>query len=283
MELPKNLLCRVLSRAGDIIRIRLTNTMSQKLFIKNRKKQKIAVLIENPENPKGLVFVMHGLGGFKEQPHIEMYARAFLDNRYTAVRFDTTNTFGESDGNYEDATTTNYYEDLEDVLEWSKSQGWYDASYHLIGHSLGSMCVALYAEKYPEKVKAIAPTSTVVSGKLSMETQAYRDDIEEWKRTRWLVSKSSSKPGLIKRLKWSHMEDRLKYDLLLEAHKLTMPVLLIVGEKDDSTPPKHQKILYDKLPGKKEMHIIKGAEHTFREKHHLEEIKQILDHWIKSL
>jgi len=96
--------------------------MQEKTFIKNRKDQKIAVLIEKPEHPKGLVFVMHGLSGFKEQPHIEAYANAFFENGYTAIRFDTTNTFGESDGNYEDATTTNYYEDLEDVINWAKSQ-----------------------------------------------------------------------------------------------------------------------------------------------------------------
>lgn len=257
--------------------------MQEKTFIKNRKGQKIVVLIEKPEHPKGLVFIMHGLSGFKEQPHIEAYANAFFENGYTAVRFDTTNTFGESDGNYEDATTTNYYEDLEDVINWAKSQPWYQEPFCLIGHSLGGICTALYAEKYPKKVKAIAPTSTVVSGKLSMETKANRVDVEEWRRTGWLAKPSISKPGAIKRLKWSHMEDLLMYDLLPNVNKLTMPALLIVGENDDSTPPAHQQLLYEKLLGKKEIYIIKGAEHTFREKGHLEEIRQIFDHWIKNL
>lgn len=75
----------------------------------------------------------------------------------------------------------------------------------------------------------------------------------------------------------------MKYDLLPEAYKLTMPVLLMVGEKDESTPPEHQYMLYERLPGKKEIHIIKGSEHTFREKQHLGEIKQIIDLWVKSL
>jgi len=258
--------------------------MQEKTFIKNRKDQKISVLVEIPENPKGLAFIMHGLGGFKEQPHIETYAHTFLENGYVSVRFDTTNTIGESDGTYEDATVTNYYEDLEDVIEWAKSQLWYKEPFCLAGHSLGGMCTLLYAEKYPARVKAIAPTSTVVLGKLSMENKTDRgDDLDEWKRTGWLVQPSNSKPGVVKRLKWSHMEDRLKYDLLPNAGKLVMPVLLIVGENDDSTPPEHQQLLYEKLPGKKEIHIIKGAEHTFREKKHLEEIKRIIDQWIKNL
>lgn len=256
--------------------------MQEELFIKNRKRQKISVLIEKKEYPKGLAFVMHGLGGFKEQSHIETYAQAFFENGYTAVRFDTTNTFGESDGSYEDATTTNYYEDLEDVVEWAKSQPWYQEPFCLAGHSLGGICTALYAEKYPEKVKALAPTSTVVSGKLSTETPSYQEKAGEWERTGWYAESSTSKPGIIKRLKWSHMEDCLKYDLLSNVDKLTMPVLLIVGENDDSTPPEHQQLLYERLPGKKEIHVIKGARHTFREKEHLEEIKKIFDRWIKS-
>ncbi len=255
----------------------------ERIFIQNRKVQKIAVFLERPEGPKGLVFVMHGLSGFKEQPHIETYAKAFLDNGYTAVRFDTTNTFGESDGQYEDATTTNHYEDLEDVIRWAKSQPWYQEPFCLIGHSLGGICIALYAERHPEEVKALAPTSTVVSGALSMEILKYKNAADEWKRTGWYEERSDTRPGVIKRLKWSHMEDRLRYDLLPEAHRLTMPVLLIVGEHDDSTPLGHQKLLYEKLPGRKEIHIIKGAQHTFREQHHLEEIKRIIDEWIKSL
>jgi len=101
-------------------------------------------------------------------------------------------------------------------------------------------------------------------------------------KTGWLIAKSESKPGLIKKLKWSEMEDRLKYDLLPEANKLTMPVLLIVGDKDDGTPPEHQKMLFDKLPGKREMHVIKDAPHTFKEPEHLTEIKDIFNNWIKN-
>lgn len=67
-----------------------------------------------------------------------------------------------------------------------------------------------------------------------------------------------------------------------------MPVLLIVGEHDTATPPEHQQLLHDKLPGEKEIHIIKGVDHNFRregklDEAALEEIKQIFDKWIKSL
>ncbi|KKQ60706.1 MAG: hypothetical protein US81_C0014G0011 [Parcubacteria group bacterium GW2011_GWE2_38_18] len=85
----------------------------KKLFIKNRKDQNISVIIEEAEKPSGLVFIMHGLGGSKEELHIKTFSNAFKEKGFTTVLFDTTNSVGESDGILEDATVTNYYEDLE--------------------------------------------------------------------------------------------------------------------------------------------------------------------------
>ncbi|MFC1656414.1 alpha/beta hydrolase family protein [Patescibacteria group bacterium] len=257
----------------------------KKVLIKNRKNMKMAVVVDKAKDQKGLVFVMHGLGGFKEQEHIQVFAQAFKEKGYTTVLFDTTSTLGESDGKYEDATITNYYEDLEDVIAWAEKQGWYKEPFAMAGHSLGGICMSLYAQKYPEKVFALAPISTVVSGKLSVEAhdRFEPESYKEWKRTGWQESESKSKPGIMKRLPWSHVEDRLKYDLLPNVSKLTMPTLLIVGERDTSTPSDQQEILYNALPGPKEYHIIKGSEHTFRDPKHLEEIKQIFLNWIDKI
>lgn len=255
----------------------------EKVTIKNRNGKNLVVVFEKLNNPKGLTIVFHGLGGTKDQPHILTFADSFKEKGYTTLRFDVANTFGESEGNYEDATTTNYYQDLEDVLIWAKSQTWYQEPFILVGHSLGSMCILLYAENHPKLVKALAPISAVVSGKLSLEADSNKKVAKEWESSGWRVQESVSEPGRIKRLPWSHMVDRLKYDVLPKVNKLTMPVLLIVGDRDDSTPTEHQQLLFDKLPGKKEIHIIKNAPHTFVKNDQLAEIKQIFLSWISSL
>ena len=142
-----------------------------KTFIKNRNNKNIAVVVKENPNPKGLVFVMHGLGGFKEQPHIQTFADAFRENCFTVILFDATHTYGESEGKYKDVTTTNYYEDLEDVIKYAKSQSWYKEPFWLVGHSLGGISTAVYAERHPTEIKTLAPISTVVSGQLSVETK----------------------------------------------------------------------------------------------------------------
>ncbi len=257
---------------------------AKRWIIKNRKNQQIVALVNQTYNQRGLAFVMHGLGGEKTQTHIQAAAQAFVNNGYTVVRFDATNSIGESDGNYENATTTNYYEDLEDVINRAKNEAWYEEPFALAGYSLGGICAGFYAENYPEKVKELVLVSTVVSGKLSIEAyQQYAPEIlAEWDRTGWRDESSYLYPN--KRLNWfQHKADRLKYDLLPDANKLTMPILLVVGEKDITTPPEHQKILYDALPGEKKFVIIKGASHTSISLRHLLKLRRVLDEWAAGL
>ena len=254
----------------------------KKEIIKNRQDKNIVVLIEEAKNPKGLVFVMHGLGGFKEQPHIETISKVFKNNNFTVIRFDTTNSIGESGGKLENATISNYFQDLEDVIKWSQSQNWYQEPFWLSGHSLGGFSVAFFTINYPEKVKAIVPISAVVSGELFTQTEEMKEVLESWKKTGLREWESSTQPGLIKRLKYDFIEDCLKYDLLKDAHKIKCPVLLIVGDRDETTPLKHQKIFFNSLSAEKEIHIIKDLKHTPREKHHLEELESIMGKWIQK-
>lgn len=255
----------------------------KKEFIQNRKGQKIAVIVEEANDQKGLAFVMHGLGGFKEQPHIQIIAEAFNEKGYTTVRFDATNSIGESDGKMELATLTNYYEDLEDVIKWTQSQKYHKEPFCLAGHSLGGFCIFWYAINHPEKAKALAPISSVVSGKTWLETLQKKENIKEWENRGYREWESSSQPGLIKRLNWSFVPDILKYDLSGKVEKIKVPVLIVAGEQDTDVEPEDLRMLYGKLSTEKEFHIIKGAPHSFKEETHLKEIKDILLNWMDSL
>lgn len=254
----------------------------KKFTLKNRKDFRIVGIVDQPGNTRGLAFVLHGLSGNKEQPHIVTIADAFREKGFTTVLFDSTNTFGESDGSYEHVTATGYLHDLEDVVSWAKRWSWYQEPFYLAGHSLGGLIVILYALQHPERVKAIAPISTVVSGRMTKQFWKKRDPIafDKWQKTGWLVEESATRPGLIKKLKWTFMKDLLQHDALSYVDQLTIPTLLIVGDNDDMTSLAHQKLLFDRLPGKKELHIIKGAPHTFVAEKHLQEVKELIRKWI---
>jgi len=122
--------------------------------------------------------------------------------------------------------------------------------------------------------------SSAIAGKFR-EKREPSESLEKWKKDGIMIT--TGYDGRIKRLKWSFMEDYYNYDILKEIEKVKVPVLLMVGDRDTSTPLEYQQILYDKLQTKKELHVIKEAPHTFRELEHLEEVKKILNLWIKKL
>ena len=259
----------------------------EKFSIKNRIGLKIIGKILKPNNSIGLSFVMHGLGGYKEELHIDLLANTLFENNYIVINFDATNSKGESEGKYEDATMQKHYEDLVDVINWAKTQNWYKELFILVGHSMGGYAVARYAEEYPKKVKGLFPFGAVFSGKDNFDTYSKLRSVElkDWKETGWTHRVSNSKPGFEMKLPWSHMEERLKHDLKPMVNKITMPILFVVGENDTSCPSSDQKKFYDLLPENtiKEFHIIKGVGHVFREPQHLNELREIFSNWLKKL
>lgn len=251
-----------------------------KQFINNRAGQRVAVVVENvSERPATeLAFVMHGLGGNKEELHLRATIETLLELNYSVVSFDANCTFGESAGKHEDATPTGYYQDLEDVIAWAADQPWYQEHFFLFGHSIGGLTVATYAQNYPDRVKALALLATVVSGVLSAQTPKYSSSelIATWKETGiWTFhGKEKDKP-----LKWAYFQDLLRYNLLSRVDILTMPTLMIVGTKDPAVPVAHQQLLYAALPEPKEFHIIEGAGHTFAETSERDELSRIVKQW----
>ncbi|MCF7865250.1 MAG: alpha/beta fold hydrolase [Candidatus Pacebacteria bacterium] len=266
-----------------------------KLFIKNRDNLRILVNIDlpvelhvdlnpHPAKAKGLAFIMPSLGSRHGRQEFVAMSDVLTHYGYIAISFDPTHSFGKSDGDYADATFTTYASDLEDVIEWaSKNLPQYTEPFILVGHSLGAMSTVYYAERFPEKVKALAPLATVISGKLSLDARG-PEEVEKWKALGYQEQKRSN--GDIKILKWSHMEDRLKYDMLMNASKINMPLLMLAGEFDKSTPPNHEQLLFDAVAtpvGDKEFHIIKNADHDIGRVDILPVVKEIFEKWLSKL
>lgn len=234
----------------------------------------------------GVGVVLHGLGSTKDKKHIQVISNSLVKNNYISICFDATNSIGLSGGKYEDATMEKHYQDLEDILVWLKKQDFYKVNLILSGSSLGGYAVLRYAEEYPDEVKGVFATAPVISGEMSFESYQKYDveNFKAWEETGWDIRESSSVPGLIKKLPWSHMLERLQHNLLIKVKNLTMPISIIVGDSDVFCPKEHQKILFDLIPtNKKEFHIIKDAPHTFREENHLKQLEEIFDSWLKKI
>ena len=240
----------------------------------------MAVVVDKAENQKGLVFLMHGFIGFKEHPLILGTAEIFKEKGFTTVSFDATHAFGESDGKMEEGTITGYFEDLEDIIGWSKKQKWYSKDFFMVGHSLGAYCVSLYAVKN-KGVRGLILFAPLVSGKLYLETDDIKAIMEEWtiKGIREWISRSS--PGVVKRSGFAFVGDSLKHDLLKVAGKIKCPVLMVIGESDEVLPMKDHKALFEKIRSKKEMVVIRDGDHNLKN-YDFSEVRDTIDKWTKK-
>ena len=277
-----------LSKALTLLKLQYFMGM-ERFSITNRHGLKLVVQVDTPEEPRDLVFIEPGQGGFIEQEHIAAFAQAFLENDFRVVRFDPTNSSGQSGGDILNVTYDNYYEDLEDVIEWAQTQSWFKQPFALSGHSMGAQMVAFYAEQHPDKVSYLAPIGAVVNYQLLMPTYD-TDYLEKWKERGYVEIPSRSKPGLVKRVGWGVNESLKKFDLLPAVAKLTMPAIFIVGEFDRPCPYKNQRVLFDRIPSpNKELVKIDGAEHSFRNyktgkyDEKLEAVRSVLSNWLRSV
>ncbi len=253
-----------------------------KTTITNRNNINLAVVVENPEETSGLAFVVHGLGGFKEQVHMRTIADTFLEADYTVVTYDAANTIGESGGRMEDATLTNYFRDLEDITAWAATQDWYKEPFVVAGHSLGGASSLLYAAKYPDKVKAIVPVSAFTG--IDLKEIQWQDKPENiaWKQQGYKLEESKGKPGVMKKIGWGFMEDAQTYDLRTNAPQITCPALFITGSEDERCAPAYQQQVIDKLAGMGKLHIIEGMDHNPSTPEHNDVLRTILQQWLQK-
>lgn len=257
----------------------------EKITLQNRKSQNIIGNLVKPDvNIKGTCVLEHGWSGKKEQDHVVAIQEAFRGAGWQVFNFDATNSFNESDGDFGDSRLGLHYEDMEDVCKWVQEQDWFVGPLAVSGHSMGGYAAARYAEDYPEEVALLAPIAPVVSGKLTTESKEAREPgmIERWKNEGFLVSESSTTPGLIKRAPYAVHEEWLNHDLLPNAGRLTMPVFLLTGTEDESCPPDHVQKLFEAIPHQnKAFHIIEGAPHTYRTEADLKTLRETLGHWLE--
>lgn len=253
----------------------------ERIELKNRKDQKIVGVLEKPEvEIRGTCIVQHGWGDHRNKPTIQSAKNAFLESGFQTFNFDTTNSIGESDGDYDKATLGLHHEDFEDVAKWAQEQDWFKGPLAVTGHSKGGYAVVRYAEDYPEKVSLVVAVAPVVSGKMSDEAHKkhYPEEYKELKEKGFI--EKVGKSGAIFRNSWSQVEERVDHDLLPNASKVTIPILLIVGSEDKFCLPQ-TKALFDALPeGNKEMKIIEGAPHSYSETKDQEACKKYIKDWL---
>ncbi|MDP3015240.1 MAG: alpha/beta hydrolase [bacterium] len=201
-------------------------------------KGNLAAAIHYPENKTDkLAILCPGYLDSKNYKHLVGLAEVLREQEYTVVRFEPTGTW-ESEGDISDYTTSQYLEDIKNVLEYMLSQAGYKQIL-LSGHSRGGQ-VSI--------VLGIMPSSGPIEGQRR----------EEWEKNSISVSQRDLPDNKDKKL------DRDQYDAVGDAKKIKAPIILIAGELDDLVRPDDVREIFDSANGPKKFLVIPGIGHDYR-------------------
>ncbi|MHA1770417.1 MAG: alpha/beta fold hydrolase [Candidatus Thorarchaeota archaeon] len=219
------------------------------------------------------------------------YQLEYFETKYHVLRFDL-HGHGRSIIPKKRFTIRNYVDDMEILLEHLN----WTSDLNIVGHSLGGMVALVYALEHPTHVnKMVAASSycfvsneamTDVLGRVKgnpLEKFAlgigkrglspYNEEASEW-LAKMVTDYMTTKDALYA------TAASAGFNICERLRSLTVPTLLIVGEKDITTPVWASEMLHEWLPNS-EIVIIKGAGHLVIVDHH-EEFNKHVDSFLSK-
>jgi pimeloyl-ACP methyl ester carboxylesterase len=250
---------------------------SKNFVIKNKEDKRIQGMVRLSEDmPKGTVVLLHGLGGWKEQPLLVIIADELCRSGYNVVTFDAADGAKGPDADFAHSTTNTYVEDLENVVAFAEKARWFSGPLILIGHSLGGLTVLHYTRLHPGKVTKLVTLAQVVSWKKA-------DVLTLLGGLWWLARNKNKTPGPDREklpLDRAWLLDLMKFDAMHDAPYISIPTLIISASRDRGVvSPKAHYALGQRFPNALCV-IIPGAGHVFWK--HEKQVADTITKWLTS-
>jgi len=272
----------MVSSAKDIMnRVRLV-PQDPDWYIRNSSGKKLGIWFDEPENPRGVAFLSHGTLATARQPEILKIKQALLAQGITVISFDASNHQNYSEGSGEELTWETHLQDLKDVTEWAKDDGYLylRPKYIVAGRSLGAFACLQHAANNPEEVSHVIALSPPVTGKKTLKI--FEKAFPRWEREGF-ITMTDVFNNIVRTPYKSTAKDLKQHNLLKVAKNLTMPVLLMNGDYDSTTPHSDVEELFKKIPvGNKTFVTIPYADHFLLEPGDMELVCSTMQNWLEE-
>jgi pimeloyl-ACP methyl ester carboxylesterase len=245
----------------------------------DRAGHRIAALLTVPSpGTNRLALLCHGFLSNKHSSTNKALTRLLTERGIATLRFDFFGQ-GESEGPFEDITVGLALDQAKTALTWASTQGFRDLA--LMGSSFGGLIGLLAASQEAptaSSLRCLALKCPVSDFPAMLWMEFGEDGMDEWFRTQTIPDVTGS-PGRI-RLKYRFYEECLQYDGYKAASQITVPTLIVHGDRDELVPLQQSERLLDALAGPKQLRVLPGANHGFTTGEHFTAMTHLIADWV---
>lgn len=226
-------------------------------------------VLENPEEEK-LIILVHGFIGDMRGPDeifIKLSEQLQKEN-YSVIRFSFSGTV-PSEGNYIDMTVKGQTEELNAMISYAKSLGY--SQIGVLGESMGG---AIAIEAYDPSIKVVVFWYSVFDfSDCSFIEYLKENSLNELKNNGYiLVDGFKIGEKFISKIRTVNLYQKLQ--------QIKCPALFLHGQNDTDVPYRHSEKGFSLVGEDKQLNIIKGAEHCFRNEQ--EKVIRLTTNFLKS-
>jgi uncharacterized protein len=236
----------------------LGRTIEEALIFHDSHGHRIAAILGTPDGPTTRLAVLcHGFLSGKNSTTNQTLTRLLNERGIATFRFDFFGQ-GDSDGPFEEITTTLALHQTHAALDLVSARGYEEVG--LVGSSFGGL-VSILTAAQRDDIACLALKCPVVDFAEELRLTFGPEEFARWQATD-TIQNIMGGPDRI-RLRYAFYDDCLKHIAYGPAEHITVPTLIVQGERDECVPLHQSRRLYDALRGPKRMDLLPDADHQF--------------------
>lgn len=236
---------------------------------------RVASIVTLPPGGTDKIAVLcHGFLSSKTSSTNKTLTRLLIDHGIGTCCFDFFGQ-GESDGPFEQITTTLGVQQAQAAIDLLKHQGYRRIG--LMGSSFGGLVAILTASQRTD-LACLALKCPVVDFAEELRLGFGDDEMARWKATDTIPNIMGG-PDRI-RLRYAFYDDALRRIAYDPARSINAPTIIVQGDKDEHVPLHQSRQLYDRLQMKKHLEMLPGADHQFTKGEDFKRMTTVITDWL---
>lgn len=249
--------------------------MEEALTFKDRDGHRVAAILATPESPTDrAVLLCHGFLSGKNSTTNKTLTRALTEQGHATFRFDFFGQ-GESEGPFEAITVAIALNQALAALDLLTARGYKRIG--LIGSSFGGLVSILTASQKPE-LACLGLKCPVADFAEVLRLEFGEAGMAHWKSHHEIPDVTGGPKPV--RLRYALYESSLDCDGYKAAAGIRIPTLIVQGDKDELVPLHQSSRLMEALQGKRQLEILRGADHTFSKGEDFKKMATLLADWM---